>query len=92
MLLVSVWWRLLAAGAALAALWVAVLYAATDEFHQTFVPTREGCLRDVFIDSTGAIAAGQSFAPMAAPRRIAAAVKRLWRNAASASTASAVGQ
>jgi VanZ family protein len=41
---------------AAAALWVAVLYAATDEFHQTFVPSREGCLRDVFIDSTGAIA------------------------------------
>lgn len=37
------------------ALWVAVLYAATDEFHQTFVPSREGCLRDVFIDSTGAV-------------------------------------
>ena len=36
-------------------LWLAVLYAATDELHQTFVPTREGCLRDVFIDSSGAI-------------------------------------
>jgi VanZ family protein len=38
------------------ALWTAILYAATDEFHQTFVPTREGCLRDVLIDSTGAVA------------------------------------
>jgi VanZ family protein len=37
------------------ALWVAVFYAATDEFHQTFVPSREGCVRDVMIDSTGAI-------------------------------------
>ncbi len=37
-------------------LWVAVLYAATDEFHQTFVPSREGCLRDVLIDSSGAFA------------------------------------
>lgn len=37
------------------ALWVAVLYAATDELHQTFVPSREGCLRDVMIDSTGAV-------------------------------------
>ncbi len=36
-------------------LWLAVLYAATDELHQTFVPTREGCLRDVFIDSSGAV-------------------------------------
>lgn len=37
-------------------LWFVVLYAATDEFHQTFVPSREGCLRDVLIDSCGAIA------------------------------------
>jgi VanZ family protein len=37
------------------ALWVAVFYAASDEFHQTFVPSREGCMRDVAIDSTGAI-------------------------------------
>jgi VanZ family protein len=41
---------------AVAALWVTVLYAATDEFHQTFVPSREGCVRDVFIDSSGAVA------------------------------------
>jgi VanZ family protein len=39
---------------AMEALWFAVLYASTDEFHQTFVPSREGCLRDVFIDSCGA--------------------------------------
>ncbi|MDB6022709.1 MAG: putative rane protein [Pedosphaera sp.] len=39
-----------------AALWVAMFYAATDEFHQTFVPTREGCVRDVMIDSSGALA------------------------------------
>lgn len=37
------------------ALWVTVFYATTDEFHQTFIPTREGCLRDVAIDSSGAI-------------------------------------
>ncbi|EEF58351.1 VanZ family protein [Pedosphaera parvula Ellin514] len=37
------------------ALWVAALYASTDEFHQTFVPSREGCLRDVLIDSSGAL-------------------------------------
>jgi VanZ family protein len=30
-----------------------VAYAFTDEFHQTFVPSREGCLRDVGIDSCG---------------------------------------
>ncbi len=38
------------------ALWVAMFYASTDEFHQTFVPTREGCVRDVMIDSSGAVA------------------------------------
>ena len=37
------------------ALWVAVFYAASDEFHQTFVPSREGCVRDVVIDSSGAV-------------------------------------
>lgn len=42
--------------AAAEALWFAVLYAATDELHQTFVPSREGCLRDVCIDSSGAVA------------------------------------
>jgi VanZ family protein len=40
---------------AVESLWFAVLYATTDEFHQTFVPSREGCLRDVFIDSCGAV-------------------------------------
>ncbi len=31
----------------------AVLYAISDEIHQRFVPTREGRLRDVFIDFAG---------------------------------------
>jgi len=38
------------------ALLLVVLYAASDEFHQTFVPSREGCVRDVLIDSCGALA------------------------------------
>jgi VanZ family protein len=33
---------------------LAVLYAATDEFHQTFVPSREGSVRDALIDTCGA--------------------------------------
>ena len=45
-------WRWSEAGMALG---LTILYAATDEFHQTFVPTREGCVRDVLIDSSGAI-------------------------------------
>lgn len=31
-----------------------VFYAATDEFHQTMVLFREGCVRDVLIDAFGA--------------------------------------
>jgi len=38
----------------LTAFGLTVLYALTDEYHQTFVPTREGTFRDVFIDATGA--------------------------------------
>lgn len=30
-------------------------FAATDEWHQNFVPTREGAVRDVIIDAVGAI-------------------------------------
>ncbi len=38
------------------ALGLAVLYAATDEFHQTFVPGRAGMLTDIGIDAIGALA------------------------------------
>ena len=33
---------------------ITILYAISDELHQTFVPTREGTLRDVIIDGIGA--------------------------------------
>lgn len=36
------------------AFWLTVLYAATDEFHQLFVPGRAGRIMDVLIDSAGA--------------------------------------
>lgn len=32
-----------------------LLYATFDEFHQTFVPTRSGALRDIGIDSIGIV-------------------------------------
>jgi len=32
---------------------IAVLYAISDEYHQTFVPLRGGKVRDVLIDSIG---------------------------------------
>jgi VanZ family protein len=36
--------------------WAAVfslIYAVSDEWHQTFVPGREGCARDVAVDAAG---------------------------------------
>lgn len=45
-------------GAAIrAALIFAALFAASDEWHQTFVPDRDGCVRDVVIDCAGALVA-----------------------------------
>ena len=38
-------------------LFISVLYAASDEWHQSFVPTRGPSVRDVLIDSAGALAA-----------------------------------
>ncbi|MGD0615630.1 MAG: VanZ family protein, partial [Verrucomicrobiota bacterium] len=40
------WWTVL----------LVALYAASDEFHQIFVPTREASVRDVMIDTIGGIA------------------------------------
>jgi VanZ family protein len=34
---------------------IAILYAVSDEWHQTFVPGREGTLRDVAIDAVSAV-------------------------------------
>ena len=36
------------------ALMMAVIFSVTDEWHQSFVPSREGSPRDVLIDSAGA--------------------------------------
>jgi VanZ family protein len=44
-------WRWSDAGLVLA---LVVLYAATDEIHQTFVPSRVASVRDVLLDATGA--------------------------------------
>jgi VanZ family protein len=43
-------WRWSEAGLALA---LVALYAASDELHQAFVPSREGCVRDVLLDTAG---------------------------------------
>jgi VanZ family protein len=38
-----------------AAVLLVAVYASTDEFHQRFVPSRDASVRDVLIDTTGAI-------------------------------------
>jgi VanZ family protein len=58
-LLCFLWWRLLRPGmpagrAALLAFVVSSLYAATDEFHQSFVDGRHGTPVDWAIDTAGA--------------------------------------
>lgn len=35
----------------------AILYGVSDELHQTFVPTRQGSIRDIFIDTIGILLA-----------------------------------
>ena len=44
-------WRWWEAGLVLA---LVALYAATDELHQAFVPSRQGCVSDVLLDTSGA--------------------------------------
>ena len=58
-LLCVLWWRALrtvvsARAALLGAAAIALGYAATDELHQSFVPTRTGTPVDVAIDAVGA--------------------------------------
>lgn len=47
-------WRHIRGQALVAAFAIAVLYAASDEFHQLFIEGRSGEVRDVLIDSAGA--------------------------------------
>ena len=50
------------------ALTICLLYAATDEFHQAFVPGRSASVRDILIDTTGA-ALALGFAALITTRR-----------------------
>jgi VanZ family protein len=47
------WWRALGFRATAVAVAIAVVYAATDEYHQTFVEGRHGSPVDVAIDCAG---------------------------------------
>ena len=65
--LTALWWRALHAlrigRPVILAAGIALLYAVTDEFHQTFVDGRQGTPADVLIDSLGiAIAAAAIYA------------------------------
>ncbi len=60
---------------ALAAFAFSALYAASDEFHQLFVPGRAGLFSDVAIDSCGA-ALGSALAALVAWRRCACRIRR----------------
>ena len=69
-------WRLIHRDAAWAAcrsrefwtaLLLAALYAASDEFHQSFVPGRDASVRDVLLDTCGA---GLGLAALWAARRL----------------------
>jgi VanZ like family len=51
------WWRALGYGNPLAAAAITLLYAASDEYHQTFTEGRHGTPVDVAIDAAGVLVA-----------------------------------
>ena len=61
------WWAKWRTREFLMALLLAALYAASDEFHQKFVPGREAAVRDVMIDTCGA---GAGLAALRLARRL----------------------
>lgn len=74
-LLVVLWWRALLRKlphrrALTLAFVIAVLYAMTDELHQTFVSGRAGTPVDVGIDTLGALTAAWLIARSSARRRV----------------------
>lgn len=76
-LLLALWWRALATKiserrALILALAITVLYAATDELHQTFVSGRTGRPLDVGIDTAGALTAAALIARARLLRRVRA--------------------
>lgn len=60
-LLWLLWHRALGWRHGWAAAAIAIGYAATDEFHQTFVEGRQGHVRDVVIDTLGVIVAATAY-------------------------------
>ncbi len=64
-LLWFVWLRALGWRRPWAAAAIAVGYAATDEYHQTLTPGRDGTARDVFIDAGGVLIAWLAYGALA---------------------------
>ncbi len=56
---------------------LASLYAATDEFHQTFTPARDGNVRDWVIDSAGVLFGGAVITYRSRPRQLWPKAKRI---------------
>ena len=56
-LLCLLWYRALGSGRLVAAVAITLAYAATDEYHQTFVEGRHGTPVDWFIDAVGVVIA-----------------------------------
>ena len=68
-LLWFLWWRALGYGPPWAAVAIAIVYAGTDEYHQSHVEGRHGTPVDVLIDSAGAVLATWWFAVRRQPAR-----------------------
>ena len=72
-LLWFLWWRALGFGHPLPAIVITLLYAASDEYHQSFVDGRHGSPWDVAIDAAGVGLAGLAVVLHHRRRRLAAA-------------------
>jgi hypothetical protein len=68
-LLWLLWWRALGYGNRVVPALIAIGYAVTDEFHQTFVEARHGSPVDVLIDSAGVLLAMLAAHWLRRPRR-----------------------
>jgi VanZ family protein len=70
-LLWFLWWRALGYGLPALAVAIALLYAASDEFHQSFVHGRSGSPVDWAIDVVGVVVAGLLARRYSQPRSVA---------------------
>ncbi len=61
----------------LIAVMIAAVYAAIDEWHQSFVPSRDATTRDVFIDTMGALCGASIVYAYAAMKQSSISLERL---------------